>query len=84
MHLTNDSIQNCSENYGKYEDGNKISYQQFQKYLDSKYGNRDFLKEIVPKMKEIALDSILASYQQIKGFHDLPVFEIFGLDFIID
>lgn len=38
----------------------------------------------MPKMKEIALDSILASYQQIKGFQDLPVFEIFGLDFIID
>lgn len=84
VHLTNDSIQNCSENYGKYEDRNKISYHQFQKYLDSKYGNLNFSQEIIPKMKEIALDCILASYKQVQGSSSLPVFEIFGLDFMID
>ena len=37
IHLTNDAIQNNSETYGKYEDGNKISFAHFQKYLDKKY-----------------------------------------------
>jgi len=35
IHLTNDAVQKHSENYGKYEEGNKISYSQFQRYLDS-------------------------------------------------
>jgi tubulin polyglutamylase TTLL1/tubulin monoglycylase TTLL3/8 len=32
--LTNDAIQKYGNNYGKYEEGNKISYAEFQKYLD--------------------------------------------------
>ena len=34
IHLTNDAIQKKSEDYGKFENGNKLSYQNFQKYLD--------------------------------------------------
>ena len=34
IHLTNDAIQNDSENYGKFEKGNKITYYEFQRYLD--------------------------------------------------
>lgn len=33
IHLTNDAVQKYSEEYGKYEKGNKISYQSFQEYL---------------------------------------------------
>jgi len=32
-HLTNDAIQKNSEDYGKFEPGNKISYQKFDNYL---------------------------------------------------
>ena len=35
IHLTNDAIQKKSDDYGKFENGNKISYLEFQKYLDS-------------------------------------------------
>jgi hypothetical protein len=34
VHLTNDAIQKNAEDYGKYEKGNKISYDKFQSYLD--------------------------------------------------
>lgn len=34
-HLTNDAVQKNSEDYGKFEHGNKISYGEFQRYLDS-------------------------------------------------
>ena len=33
VHLTNDAIQKKSEEYGKFEGGNKISYKEFSKYL---------------------------------------------------
>ena len=35
IHLTNDAVQKKSEDYGKYENGNKMSYKDFQKYLDN-------------------------------------------------
>lgn len=37
IHLTNDAVQKKSEDYGKYENGNKISFSDFQKYLDNSY-----------------------------------------------
>jgi len=37
IHLTNDAVQKWSEDYGKYENGNKISMQDFQKYLNTTF-----------------------------------------------
>mmetsp|Transcript_800 Transcript_800/g.667 ORF Transcript_800/g.667 Transcript_800/m.667 type:complete len:195 (+) Transcript_800:46-630(+) len=34
IHLTNDAVQIHAEEYGKYELANKLSYEDFQKYLD--------------------------------------------------
>jgi len=34
IHLTNDAVQKHSEDYGKFENGNKVSLQDFQKYLN--------------------------------------------------
>lgn len=33
VHLTNDAVQKKSEDYGKYEPANKLSFQEFDKYL---------------------------------------------------
>jgi hypothetical protein len=33
VHLTNDAVQKKSDDYGKYENGNKVSFTDFQKYL---------------------------------------------------
>ena len=35
VHLTNDAIQKKSTNYGKFEHCNKISFSDFQKYLET-------------------------------------------------
>ena len=69
VHLTNDAVQNHSESYGKYEQGNKVSYAQFQKYLDVKYpgSGYDLQKQIVPAMKQIATDSMKAATHIVKG-----------------
>lgn len=42
VHLTNDAIQSTDDKYSKYEEGNKLSYQQFQRYLDQNYRNKNY------------------------------------------
>ena len=55
VHLTNDAIQKKSEYYGKYEPGNKVSYANFQRYLDQNHPHKkySFETQILQKMKEI-------------------------------
>lgn len=36
-HLTNDAVQKKAANYGKYESGNKLTYDQFQESIDKDY-----------------------------------------------
>ena len=38
IHLTNDAVQKRDKGYGKYEAGNKMSYNELQNYLDKYYG----------------------------------------------
>ena len=33
IHLTNDAIQQKAQDYGKFENGNKLSYAEFEAYL---------------------------------------------------
>jgi hypothetical protein len=62
VHLTNDAIQKHNEDYGRFEKGNKLSYQDFQRYLDQNHRGLDFLGGILPKMKRICTDAMRASY----------------------
>jgi hypothetical protein len=50
VHLTNDAIQQNAEDYGRFESGNKLSFQQFQRYLDATLPEKkvNFNKEILP------------------------------------
>lgn len=34
IHLTNDAVQKKSEDYGRYESGNKLTFGEYQHYLD--------------------------------------------------
>jgi tubulin--tyrosine ligase len=47
IHLTNDAIQKKSADYGKFESGNKISYDDFADLLKT-LKNVEFYKEILP------------------------------------
>lgn len=86
IHLTNDAIQKNCNQYGKYEEGNKLSYAQFQRYLDSAYPEKkySFIDSVYPRMREIALDAIKATYLWMDPQRLQHNFEIFGLDFMID
>ena len=50
VHLTNDAIQKQADDFGKFENFNKMSYQDFQKYLNVNYCslNIDVNKHIMP------------------------------------
>lgn len=84
VHLTNDAVQKRSDDYGKFESGNKLSYTEFQKYMDSVNIKCDFLKEVLPKMKQLATDTIKAVSRKMDPNKRQNSFEIFGYDFMID
>jgi len=86
IHLTNDAIQKKSENYGKFEPGNKLSYNEFQKHFDQNASDLgiDMENNIIPQMKKIAWDSIKATYRQLDKSGRHHTFEVFGYDFMVD
>ena len=84
IHLTNDAVQKKSDDYGKFESGNKLSYADFQKYLDSIDVKCNIVKEIVPQLKKIATDTIKAVSRKLDPHRRHNTFEIFGYDFMID
>ncbi len=53
IHLTNDAVQQKYDDYGKYEPGNKLSFPDFQKYLDASFPalNIDFYRDLLPQIK---------------------------------
>lgn len=84
VHLTNDAVQKKLDDYGKFESGNKLSYIEFQKYLDSQNNTCDFVKEVVPKMKAMVRDSMRAVSRKIDPDRKAFSCEIYGYDFMID
>lgn len=84
IHLTNDAVQKHSEKYGKYEDGNKLSYLEFQEYLNSIQSKINFFYCILPKIKEMVRDTIAATYLKLNPLRKIQSFEVLGYDFMVD
>ena len=59
VHLTNDAIQKRSEEYGKYENSNKISISDFEKYLEPEDALK-FNTYVKGEIKKIATDLIIS------------------------
>lgn len=85
IHLTNDAVQKYSEDYGKFENGNKMSYTEFQRYLDTHYDRRvNFMEEVVSEIKKIVRRTIESVYFKLDPNNRGHSFEIFGYDFLLD
>lgn len=86
IHLTNDAIQKHSAEYGKFENGNKMSYREFQRYLDHHLPEKkvNFIMNILPEIKDIVRDTMKASFQTIDKNKRMHCMEVFGYDFMID
>ena len=69
IHLTNDAVQKNLPDYGKYEKGNKLSYDDLENYLEkTNHKNKEhvsFKQVILPKMKKIATDTMRACSMSI-------------------
>ncbi|KAM3132397.1 hypothetical protein pb186bvf_015497 [Paramecium bursaria] len=79
IHMTTDALQKQAPTYGLYEESNKISFNELEKYFGQ--FNQDF-QQILNRMQNLALDAFRSSFRHliIKDHN----FEIFGVDFIID
>lgn len=86
VHLTNNAIQVHGEDYGKFEDGNQMSFAAFQKYLNTHHPEKAISveAEILPKIKNIVRKSVLAVKKKLNSENRKYCFEIFGYDFILD
>ena len=86
VHLTNNAVQKHAENYGQFEDGNQISFNDFQSYINEKHSNTkvSVKDDIVTEMKDIVRATFKSAEQYLFGDNKKSWFEIFGYDFIID
>ena len=68
IHLTNDAIQKKATEFGKYESGNKVRYEEFQKYLDLFHSDKNinFATDILPAIR----DMVLLSIKSANNFED--------------
>ena len=64
IHLTNDAIQKNSQEYSKYEPGNKISYEKFDTYVKSLRNSNQpyFYDNILPQMKQMAVEAVKSCF----------------------
>ena len=81
IHLTNDAVQKWSEDYGRFENGNKLSMGDFQRYLRN-YFNKDSIdikKLILPQIKKLITDTFRATYDKVDSHRLKNSFEVFVL-----
>ena len=86
IHLTNDAIQKNSEDYGKFEPANKMSYSDMQNYINLTHpeANINFERDILTQIRNIVVHSIHAIFRKIDPSKRLHSFELFGYDFMVD
>ena len=84
-HLTNYSFQKYNHNFGKYELGNEVSFDDLQNNIDVNYNNKvNFKREILPKIHNIIKFCFQSVRTKINSMNRQYTFEIFGFDFMID
>ena len=87
IHLTNDAVQKKAEDYGKHEMGNKISFREYQAYLNENFPELgiDFKRDIFSsQIKRIITDTYRATCRLVDPNKRNHCFEIFGYDFMLD
>lgn len=86
VHLTNDAVQQFADDYGKYENANKLSINDFQRFLSQNFEAQSvsFVRDLLPRMERLVTDSVRAVALKIDPLRKHNSFEIFGYDFMIE
>jgi hypothetical protein len=86
IHLTNNCLQKYGDQYGMHEKGNTLSFQSFQAFLDKEFPELkiDFWQHILPRMKDLMIDSFMSAKKHIRKGKRKQIFELLGFDFLID
>merc|ERR1712072_180430 len=86
VHLNNDAVQKSSEDYGKFESANKMSLDEFQKYLDDHHSKDGISvrQRIFPQMQCLMADAVRAVARRLNPRGIDHCFEIYGFDFMVD
>jgi tubulin polyglutamylase TTLL1/tubulin monoglycylase TTLL3/8 len=86
-HLTNDAVQKHSKTYGKFEEGNKLSFAEWQEQIERDYPNAP--KNVVegkirPEIRRLSAISIAAAAEKLKKTDISKSFELLGYDYMVD
>ena len=84
IHLTNDAVQKYSEDYGKYESGNKLSYSDLQRYMDAHCMGTTVQRDVIGQIRRVVKTSVLATFAKLNADNTQYSFEILGYDFMMD
>jgi len=86
IHLTNNCLQKFGDNYGKHEDGNTLPLHSLDEYFKKEYPdlNLNIDSHIMPRIKDLIIDTILCTKKTMNCMNRKGVFELFGYDFLID
>jgi hypothetical protein len=86
VHLNNDAVQKKGEDYGKFESANKLSLDDFQRYLNEHHPkDRISVKDhIVPQMQSLMADVLKSVVDRLNPRKLDHCFEVYGFDFMVD
>eukprot|EP00826_Nyctotherus_ovalis_P041794 TRINITY_DN4253_c0_g12_i1.p1 TRINITY_DN4253_c0_g12~~TRINITY_DN4253_c0_g12_i1.p1 ORF type:complete len:236 (+),score=61.42 TRINITY_DN4253_c0_g12_i1:32-739(+) len=86
VHLTNNCLQQYGTKYGAFEDGNTVSFERFALYLREQFPNVkvSFKADMLSRMKDLMIDSYLATKNELNPHKRQNCFELLGYDFMID
>ncbi len=79
-------MQKYNKNFSQFEEGNEVSFELFQKCLDTdyKHKNKNVYRDILPQMKEIIKISTKSVKEKINQKDRHFCYVVLGYDFMVD